>query len=144
MCNILIDFIFVSEYVVMITQVWEWSRTDVSKVAGEIAFVLALVMWVTSIRRIRRKMFELFYYAHQTYILYLFFYIIHVGVAYFCLILPGIFLFLIDRYLRFLQSRTNVRLIAARLLPCDTLELNFSKIAGKMIQNLLDRCILFF
>ncbi|KAJ9539629.1 hypothetical protein OSB04_026135 [Centaurea solstitialis] len=110
--------------------VWEWSRTYVSNVAGEIAFILALVMWVTSIPRIRRKMFELFFYAHQTYILYLFFYIIHVGVAYFCLILPGIFLFLIDRYLRFLQSRTNVRLIAARLLPCDTLELNFSKIAG--------------
>ncbi|GKB52912.1 ferric reduction oxidase 4-like protein [Tanacetum coccineum] len=62
--------------------------------------------------------------------LYVFFYIIHVGVAYFCLILPGIFLFMIDRYLRFLQSRTNVRLIAARLLPCDTLELNFSKISG--------------
>ncbi|XP_024977285.1 ferric reduction oxidase 4-like [Cynara cardunculus var. scolymus] len=108
----------------------EWSRTYVSNVAGEIAFILALVMWVTSIPRVRRKMFELFFYAHQTYILYLFFYIIHVGVAYFCLILPGIFLFLIDRYLRFLQSRTNVRVVAARLLPCDTLELNFTKIAG--------------
>ncbi|KAI3720708.1 hypothetical protein L2E82_31700 [Cichorium intybus] len=108
----------------------EWSRTYLSNVAGEIAFVLALIMWVTSIPGVRRKMFELFFYTHQTYILYLFFYIIHVGVAYFCLILPGIFLFLIDRYLRFLQSRTSVRLIAARLLPCDTLELNFSKIAG--------------
>ncbi|CAI9274041.1 unnamed protein product [Lactuca saligna] len=108
----------------------EWSRTYISNVAGEIAFVLALIMWVTSITRVRRKMFELFFYTHQTYVLYVFFYIIHVGVAYFCLILPGIFLFLIDRYLRFLQSRINVRLIAARLLPCDTLELNFSKIAG--------------
>nr|XP_043632684.1 ferric reduction oxidase 4-like [Erigeron canadensis] len=108
----------------------EWSKTYLSNVAGEIAFALALIMWVTSIPRVRRKMFEIFFYTHQTYILYLFFYIIHVGVAYFCLILPGIFLFLIDRYLRFLQSRKSVRLISARILPCDALELNFSKITG--------------
>ncbi|KAI3793014.1 hypothetical protein L1987_35626 [Smallanthus sonchifolius] len=108
----------------------QWSKTYLSNVAGEIAFVLALVMWVTSIRRVRQKMFEIFFYVHQTYILYVFFYIIHVGVAYFCLILPGIFLFLIDRYLRFLQSQTRIRLIAARLLPCHVIELNFSKVAG--------------
>ncbi|KAK1409130.1 hypothetical protein QVD17_35655 [Tagetes erecta] len=108
----------------------EWSQTYVSNVAGEIAFVLALVMWVTSIRSVRQKMFEIFFYVHQTYILYLFFYIIHVGVAYFCLILPGIFLFFIDRCLRFLQSQTRIRLIAARILPCDVIELNFSKTPG--------------
>ncbi|KAJ0487794.1 putative ferric-chelate reductase (NADH) [Helianthus annuus] len=108
----------------------EWSKTYLSNVAGEIAFVLAIIMWVTSIRRVRQKMFEIFFYVHQTYLLYVFFYIIHVGVAYFCLILPGIFLFLIDRYLRFLQSQTRIRLIAARLLPCNVIELNFSKLAG--------------
>ncbi|KAJ0705536.1 putative ferric-chelate reductase (NADH) [Helianthus annuus] len=108
----------------------EWSKTYLSNVAGEIAFMLAIIMWVTSIRRVRQKMFEIFFYVHQTYLLYVFFYIIHVGVAYFCLILPGIFLFLIDRYLRFLQSQTRIRLIAARLLPCNVIELNFSKLAG--------------
>ncbi|XP_057988730.1 ferric reduction oxidase 4 isoform X2 [Hevea brasiliensis] len=36
----------------------EWSKTWVSNVAGEIAVVLALAMWVTSSHRIRRKMFE--------------------------------------------------------------------------------------
>ncbi|KAD7480471.1 hypothetical protein E3N88_03607 [Mikania micrantha] len=87
-------------------------------------------MWVTSVRRVRQKMFEIFFFVHQSYILYVFFYIIHVGVAYFCLILPGIFLFLIDRYLRYLQSQTRVRLIAARLLACNAIELNFSKIPG--------------
>ncbi|KAJ0466235.1 putative ferric-chelate reductase (NADH) [Helianthus annuus] len=111
-------------------QMKEWSKTYLSNVAGEIAFVLAIIMWVTSIRRVRQKMFEIFFYVHQTYLLYVFFYIIHVGVAYFCLILPGIFLFLIDRYLRFLQSQTRIRLIAARLLPCNVIELNFSKLAG--------------
>ena len=41
--------------------------------------------------------------------------------------LPGFYLFLVDRYLRFLQSRRQVCLVSARVLPCDTLELNFSK-----------------
>ncbi|KAL8248032.1 hypothetical protein R6Q59_009248 [Mikania micrantha] len=108
----------------------QWSQTYLSNVAGEIAFIVAVVMWVTSIRRVRQKMFEIFFFVHQTYLLYVFFYIIHVGVSYFCLILPGIFLFLIDRYLRYLQSQTRIRLIAARLLPCNAIELNFSKIPG--------------
>ncbi|OVA03348.1 Protein of unknown function DUF819 [Macleaya cordata] len=109
------------------TDALEWSKDYVSNVAGEIAFVLSLVMWATSIPRIRRKMFELFFYSHQLYTLYLVFYLLHVGIAYFCTILPGVFLFLIDRYLRFLQSRQRVRLVSARILPCETIELNFSK-----------------
>ncbi|XP_015571193.2 ferric reduction oxidase 4-like [Ricinus communis] len=108
----------------------EWSKTYVSNVAGEIAMVLAVAMWLTSIHRIRRKMFELFFYTHHLYILYILFYVLHVGAAYTCMILPGIFLFLIDRYLRFLQSRQRVRLVSARLLPCGTVELNFSKDRG--------------
>ncbi|KAI3965823.1 hypothetical protein MKX01_010780 [Papaver californicum] len=100
------------------------AKTYVSNVAGEIAWVLSLAMWATSIPRVRRKMFELFFYTHYLYIIYLVFYILHVGSAYFCTILPGVFLFLIDR---FLQSRKRVRLVSARVLPCETVELNFSK-----------------
>ncbi|KAL0373683.1 UNVERIFIED_CONTAM: Ferric reduction oxidase 2 [Sesamum radiatum] len=44
--------------------------------------------------------------------------------------LPGFFLFMIDRYVRFLQSRRGVRLISARVLPCETVELNVSKCKG--------------
>ncbi|CAN4085858.1 unnamed protein product [Withania somnifera] len=105
----------------------EWSSTYVSNVAGEIAVVVAIAMWVTSLYKIRRKMFDLFFYTHQLYTLYIFFYLLHVGVAYTCMILPGIFLFLIDRYLRFLQSKRRARLISSRLLPCSTIELTFSK-----------------
>ncbi|KAK1392771.1 Ferric reduction oxidase 4 [Heracleum sosnowskyi] len=108
----------------------EWSRTYLSNVAGVIAFVVSLVMWVLSFPHYRRKMYEIFYYSHHLYIIYLIFYMLHVGVAYLCLILPGIFLFLIDRYLRYLQSRDNAMLISARLLPCDTIELNFCKSPG--------------
>ncbi|KAK4363040.1 hypothetical protein RND71_018281 [Anisodus tanguticus] len=105
----------------------EWSSTYVSNVAGEIAALVAIAMWGTSLYKIRRKMFEVFFYTHQLYFLYIFFYLLHVGVAYTCMILPGIFLFLIDRYLRFLQSKRRARLISSRLLPCSTIELSFSK-----------------
>ncbi|KAG2725697.1 hypothetical protein I3760_01G078100 [Carya illinoinensis] len=111
-------------------QLLQWSRDWVPNVAGEIAIVFALAMWVTSFPRIRRKMFEVFFYTHHLYILYIFFYVLHVGAAYFFMILPGIFLFLVDRFLRFLQSRQSARLVSARILPCDTVELNFSKSEG--------------
>lgn len=111
-------------------QMLEWGKTWVSNVAGEIAAVLALAMWVTSSYRIRRKMFEVFFYTHQLYILYIVFYVLHVGAAYFCMVLPGIFLFVIDRYMRFLQSQRRARLDSARLLPCGSVELTFSKSPG--------------
>ncbi|KAG7981455.1 hypothetical protein I3843_05G234900 [Carya illinoinensis] len=89
-----------------------------------------LAMWVTSFPRVRRKMFEVLFYTHHLYILFIFFYVLHVGTAYFCMILPGVVLFLVDRFLRFLQSRQSARLVSARILPCDTVELNFSKSQG--------------
>ncbi|KZV27564.1 ferric reduction oxidase 4 [Dorcoceras hygrometricum] len=107
----------------------EWSSTYLSNVAGVIAFVMALGIWVTSFDRVRRKAFEVFFYAHHLYILFVWFYMFHVGVAYICLILPGIFLFMIDRYLRFLQSRRRSRVVSTRLLPNGTLELTFAKSA---------------
>ncbi|XP_030934415.1 ferric reduction oxidase 4-like isoform X2 [Quercus lobata] len=63
----------------------EWRKDWVPNVAGEIAFVFAMGMWVTSFPRVRRKMFE---------------------------------------------SRRRARLVSARILPCDTVELNFSKSPG--------------
>ncbi|EYU25132.1 hypothetical protein ABFS82_06G030300 [Erythranthe guttata] len=108
----------------------EWSSTYLSNLAGVIAFVLLMGIWITSFERFRRKMFELFFYVHNLYIIYIFFYMLHVGVAFLCLILPGIFLFLIDRYLRFLQSKRRTRLVSSRLLPNGTIELNFAKNPG--------------
>nr|ABJ16556.1 Fe(III)-chelate reductase [Citrus junos] len=111
-------------------EVLEWSETYVSNVAGVIAIAIATVIWATSLPRFRRKMFELFFYTHHLYILYIIFYVLHAGPAYFCMILPGIFLFAVDRYLRFLQSRNRARLLSARALPCGVVELNFSKSPG--------------
>ncbi|KAK8513259.1 hypothetical protein V6N11_013138 [Hibiscus sabdariffa] len=108
-------------------QVLKWDKIEVSNMAGEIALLSGLAMWATSLPRIRRKMFELFYYTHHLYILFVVFFVFHVGFTYSCIMLPGFYLFLVDRFLRFLQSQQRVSLVSARILPCQTVELNFSK-----------------
>ncbi|KAJ0598196.1 putative ferric-chelate reductase (NADH) [Helianthus annuus] len=108
----------------------KWAKTDISNVAGELALVAGLIMWATTFPRIRRKMFEVFFYTHHLYILFVVFFVFHVGIAYASMMLPGFYLFMIDRYLRFLQSKGKVRLVSSRVLPCETLELNFSKSRG--------------
>ncbi|KAG5558641.1 hypothetical protein RHGRI_008552 [Rhododendron griersonianum] len=111
-------------------QMLEWAETGISNLAGEIAMVFGLAMWVTTFPRIRRKFFELFFYTHYLYIPLMVFYVFHVGFSYFCITFPGFYLFLVDRYLRFLQSQRKVRLVSARILPCKAVELNFSKCLG--------------
>ncbi|CAN1793556.1 Ferric reduction oxidase 2 [Linum perenne] len=106
------------------------SITGISNVAGEISLAAGLALWATTFPRIRRKMFELFFYTHYLYIVFVVFFVFHVGFSYACYMLPSFYLFLVDRYLRFLQSRQRVRLDSSRILPGQTLELNFSKAPG--------------
>lgn len=108
----------------------KWDKIGVSNLAGEIALVAGLAMWLTTIPRIRRKFFELFFYTHYLYIIFMIFFILHVGISFCGMMLPSFYLFVVDRYLRFLQSRRNVRLLSARVLPCETLELNLGKSLG--------------
>ncbi|KAA8533685.1 hypothetical protein F0562_031202 [Nyssa sinensis] len=108
----------------------KWAKVGVSNVAGEVALLSGLAMWVTSFPRIRRKIFELFFYTHHLYILFILFFVLHVGFSVFSITLPGFYLFLIDRYLRALQSQQKVRLVSARVLPCEAVELNFLKSPG--------------
>ncbi|XP_019455122.1 PREDICTED: ferric reduction oxidase 2-like [Lupinus angustifolius] len=113
-----------------ISQMLKWDKVGISNLAGEIALIFGLIMWIATIPRIRRKFFELFFYTHYLYILFIVFFIFHVGITYACLMLPSFYLFLVDRYIRFLQSRHQVRLVSARVLPCEAIELNFSKDHG--------------
>ncbi|KAH6756453.1 ferric reduction oxidase 2 [Perilla frutescens var. hirtella] len=113
-----------------LSQMVKWENTGVANVAGELSLLSGLVLWATTFPKIRRKMFELFFYTHHLYILFVFFFALHVGISYTSIMLPGFFLFIIDRYLRFLQSRRHVRLMSARVLPCQAVELNFSKAKG--------------
>lgn len=107
-----------------------WNPHYISNVPGELGLLVGLILWATTFPAIRRRMFEVFFYTHYLYILFMVFYLLHTGMFYACIMLPGFFLFLIDRYLRFLQSKQKVGLISARVLTCETVELNFSKISG--------------
>ncbi|XP_075488833.1 ferric reduction oxidase 2-like isoform X1 [Primulina tabacum] len=110
-----------------LSEMVKWGDHYVSNIAGEMCLLCGLVMWMTTYPSIRRKMFELFLYTHYLYIFFIIFFILHIGIGFATIMLPGFYLFIIDRYLRFLQSKENVRLVSARVLPCDTIELNFSK-----------------
>ncbi|KAK8702512.1 hypothetical protein V6N13_020865 [Hibiscus sabdariffa] len=111
-------------------QMLKWSYSDISNVAGEIALLGGLGLWAATFPRIRRNFFELFFYTHHLYIIFVFFFVLHVGIGFTFIALPGFYLFMIDRYLRFLQSRSSVRLLSARVLPCHVVELNFAKSHG--------------
>ncbi|XP_057780591.1 ferric reduction oxidase 2-like isoform X3 [Salvia miltiorrhiza] len=110
-----------------LSEALKWGDNYVSNVAGEMSLLCGLAMWITSYPKIRRKMFELFLYTHYLYIFFMIFFIWHIGIGFACIMLPGFYLFLMDRYLRFLQSRNKARLVSARLLSCDIIELNFFK-----------------
>ncbi|XP_049410456.1 ferric reduction oxidase 2-like [Solanum stenotomum] len=113
-----------------LSEMLEWNKVGISFVAGEVSLFAGIAMWMTSFPRIRRKLFELFFYTHHLYIIFVVFFVFHVGFTYSCITLPGFYLFLIDRYLRFLQSQQCVCLVSARVLPCQAVELNFSKSPG--------------
>jgi ferric-chelate reductase len=56
---------------------------------------------------------------------------LHVGDFVFSISAGAVFLFMLDRFLRFWQSRAKVDIIAATCRPCGTVELVFSKPASK-------------
>jgi len=109
----------------------EWRDVGVANLAGVISLIAGLLMWVTSLPPVRKWNFELFFYTHQLYVVFVLFLAFHVGDFIFCFAAGGIFLFVLDRFLRFIQSRKTVDIISARSLPCGTLELVFSKPSSK-------------
>lgn len=94
---------------------------------GVISLVAGLLMWVTSLQYVRKHYFELFFYTHQLYVVFVVFLALHVGDYLFSIVAGGIFLFILDRFLRFCQSRRTVDVISAKSFPCGTLELVLSK-----------------
>ncbi|CAN8295977.1 unnamed protein product [Cochlearia groenlandica] len=110
-----------------ISEMMMWDTKDISNVAGEIALLAGLAMWATTYPRIRRRFFELFFYTHYLYIVFMVFFVLHVGITFAFISFPGFYIFIVDRFLRFLQSRDHIRLLSARVIPSDTVELTFSK-----------------
>ncbi|OMP09353.1 Cytochrome b245, heavy chain [Corchorus olitorius] len=111
-------------------EITKWQRTGRIYLAGLIALVTVLVMGITSLPQIRRKKFEVFYYMHHLYIIFLVFFLLHAGDRHFYMIFGGIFLFGIDKLLRIIQSRPETCILSARLYPCKAVELFLPKSPG--------------
>ncbi|KAK6945682.1 Ferric reductase transmembrane component-like domain, partial [Dillenia turbinata] len=114
----------------LVQEVLEWKDIGIANLAGVISLLTGLFMWVTSLHPLRKQYFELFFYTHQLYIVFVVFFAMHVGDFIFSIVAGGIFIFFLDRFLRFCQSRRTVDIISASCLPCGTVELVLSKPAN--------------
>ncbi|XP_059446528.1 ferric reduction oxidase 7, chloroplastic [Corylus avellana] len=114
----------------LLQEILEWKDIGVANLAGVISLSAGLLMWLTSLYPVRKHKFELFFYTHQLYVVFVIFLALHVGDFIFSIAAGGIFLFILDRFLRFCQSRRTVDIISAKCLPCGTVELILSKPAN--------------
>ncbi|KAD3067446.1 hypothetical protein E3N88_35326 [Mikania micrantha] len=114
----------------LIQELTAWKNIGISNFPGVISLVAGLLMWVTSLPPVRRINFELFFYTHQLYVIFVVFFAMHVGDFVFSMIAAGIFLFMLDRFLRFFQSRKTVDILSAKCLPSGVVELVVSKPEG--------------
>ncbi|CAK8562979.1 unnamed protein product [Lathyrus sativus] len=108
-------------------EIWKWQKTGRIYLAGEIALVIGLVIFVTSLPQIRRRKFEIFYYTHHLYILFLVFFLFHAGDKHFYMVFPGVFLFSLDKLLLIIQSSPKTCIVSARVFPCEAVELVLPK-----------------
>ncbi|ONI08236.1 hypothetical protein PRUPE_5G166400 [Prunus persica] len=111
-------------------EIWKWQKTGRIYLAGEICLVTGLVIWITSLPQIRRKQFEIFYYTHHLYMVFLVFFLFHAGDRHFYMVFPGIFLFGLDKLFRIIQSRPETCILSARIFPSKAIELILPKDPG--------------
>ncbi|KAM0838275.1 hypothetical protein ACQ4PT_061083 [Festuca glaucescens] len=111
----------------LIEEIIQWKEIGVANLAGVISLVAGLLMWATSLHPVRKRFFELFFYTHQLYVVFIVFLALHVGDFVFSFAAGAVFLFMLDRFLRFWQSRAKVDIVSAACRPCGTVELVFSK-----------------
>ncbi|XP_045804561.1 ferric reduction oxidase 7, chloroplastic-like isoform X3 [Trifolium pratense] len=111
----------------LIQELLEWKDIGVANLAGVISLVAGLSMWVTSLPGVRKWNFELFFYTHQLYVVFIVFMALHIGDFSFSMAAGPIYLFILDRFLRFCQSRRTVNVVSSRCLPCGTVEVVLSK-----------------
>ncbi|KAF8714841.1 hypothetical protein HU200_027375 [Digitaria exilis] len=114
----------------LIKTMLHWKEIGVANLPGVISLAAGLLMWVTSLHPVRKRFFELFFYTHQLYVVFIVFLAFHVGDFIFSFSAGAVFLFMLDRFLRFWQSRAKVDIISAACRPCGTVELVFSKPAS--------------
>ncbi|EEF43010.1 ferric-chelate reductase, putative [Ricinus communis] len=97
-------------------QILEREDVGFSNLAGVISLVAGFCMWVTALPGVRTWNFELFFYTHQLYVVFILFLAFHVSDFVVGKAAGGIFLFMLGRFLRFCQSRRTVNVISAKCL----------------------------
>ncbi|PIN21202.1 Ferric reductase, NADH/NADPH oxidase [Handroanthus impetiginosus] len=108
-------------------EMWKWQKKGRIYLAGEMALSTALVIYITALPQIRRKWFHFFYYTHHLYLIFIIFFLFHGGDRHFYMVLPGVFLFALDKLLRVIQSRPETCILSARLFPSKAIELTLPK-----------------
>nr|XP_010906716.1 ferric reduction oxidase 8, mitochondrial [Elaeis guineensis] len=111
----------------LLEEITKWQRTGRVYIAGAVALVTGVIIWLTSLPPIRRKQFKFFYLAHHLYIVFILFFLLHAGAGHFYLVIAGVLLFALDKILRVIQSTRETCLISARILPCKAVELTLPK-----------------
>eukprot|EP00250_Pteridium_aquilinum_P019524 c24466_g1_i1 orf=499-2991(-) len=104
---------------------WETESETCSVLAGVVAWIVGLTMWTTSLSFFRRRWYELFFGVHHLYIVFFLFWLYHVIWTVHFFTIPCL-LFMVDRFLRMLQSRQSVDVLSARLLESGSLHLRIA------------------
>ncbi|XP_004301590.1 PREDICTED: ferric reduction oxidase 7, chloroplastic-like [Fragaria vesca subsp. vesca] len=112
------------------SEVIEWKSDGGANLAGIICYGFFVLIWVTTLPPVRKRYFELFFYTHQLYVFFVIFLALHIGGVNFSKAAGGIFLFMLDRFLRFCQSRRTVNIVSATCFPCGTVKLVLPKPAN--------------
>jgi ferric-chelate reductase len=119
-----------SESILAILQLGEWQHRGISNVAGVVALLAGIAMWLTSLPYVRARFFNTFYSMHHLYLVFFAFYAFHVDYNHIGEVMGSVFLFSIDRFLRLVQSRRRVYGVSARVLSSGVIELKIPKRPG--------------
>jgi len=92
-------YYFWSQWNIQFVHVLEWQPYFIVNLPGVIALIADIAMWMTSINYVQNNYnFELFFYTHQLYIIFVLFLAFHVGDFIFNTTFIGLFLLTFDQF----------------------------------------------
>ncbi|XP_021733549.1 ferric reduction oxidase 8, mitochondrial-like isoform X1 [Chenopodium quinoa] len=108
-------------------QIWSWQKEGRIYLAGGIALITLLIIWISSLPLVRRRKFDVFFCMHHLYVVFLLLFLFHAGDKHFFMVFAGVFLFAMDKLLRVIQSSPETRILSVRIFPSKIIELTFPK-----------------
>ena len=108
----------------MACQIYGWVTTNekCAVVAGLVAWILSVIIWVTSLDIFRRRFYDMFFIVHHLYLLFSLFWIYHAVWNYHFFVIPML-LFFVDRFIRMVQSTRLVQVSSVKVLDNGVIEL---------------------